>query len=1579
MTKIAYLPHFIDPKALTAVQTALQRLAAGERAGLRLEKIHTSGLYSIRLNQADRLLLIKKQGQWVAVELVLNHVYERARALQPGVLKQMLGTQVEFSEIDWDAQSGNELLPAEAEWEPIPPYFYDGIPIILDESQSTSLRLKLPSLVIGPPGCGKTTVCMTVLQQFIHASGLENPKIIYVVPTPQLRLQLDAVWRRNNPLAERAKVHFCTYGDLIAESNSNAISAERFNEWLNNAIKPLKKQYTKLVSDWGQFCQKTDEIRFEFSFLQALGQQAYLENTELPNCFPAQKELILDLYKKYVGYLTTNKLHDPNLTALKTSTDQNLLIVDEGQAFSPFQHQELARLSGAHKAVFICMDKEQCIGTSEAIERFVMQQYYHLTTRLTTHVLNVCYRCPEPVIRAANQVLAFGQGYQPPKTAHHYRALVAARPGQGEFRLLDQTNLEQADKEALIQLCQSPNTLVLAFGAELRSDFVTQLGCALTLSPRQALGFDAETVILVNPFANEDARNFARSNQDNPANLRECAWFRALFVAVTRAERRLYILHTNQREFSGLLKELRTCDTGPQQQAITAASPNDAIQWLAQYQNALAQGLLGIANKIRAAHPEIEFPEPMLVPASPPVSANAGGPATRKTPKLERKDLEAWLKLGTEQLKEKLGLKMANKLAKLIAWLEDEDNAKRLLEQLQKAKTQTLRTLLKNELNTCYMTETGAKRAFSQFLASRSHCHALLVELLEGLTEKEKKDALPRLAEAEEASNLPWLNKLVTTTASPTVMALVHTLSDAPWFACMTHKTEHGHCFEQTHLDTENLDRMARILYKEKKWGILIDNFKDICRSQSDKKQGLPFLMRMMLWLDQTNQKAIYEALLAAILVSFQENQDDLFVLYQLTANPEIPDYQPEQTCLLAFCLDYLLDGESLDERAPEARFAFLKQSLINQCDKAAGDHKLEDALRLAVEPVRSVSLLMRLMANKTVQVLLTHLVLEYPQFRQGIMPLCQGKALGVLETYLLDLDAYMPGTVQLLHLITEGKTTSLDETQIPAYERLLTLVLEIPAPTRANQLKSLPVTHETDLHRIASYVEQLNRLVGQPVMGHDLLSRFKAIELLQEELLLGRQGIARLVLNQQPVEPMERLITLSFLMTCHNYQNRIMRPNQVEFFRWDQEGFIVLNRTRFLILNDIRAYENALIIGPDFKLYPFSQLPPCHRFLSLMAEDTPPKIETPLYLNTLAFKLDLCQRALGHLSAESHNNQSLQEARERCNAFVGFMTDLGFLLHVSPQLDRMPLALRPDWLADLLSQDSGVRHAATEKLASQINQWSFYQLREILLAPYDNERTIFEQMLALGSGTTIFNLINQDETGIKLVPLFLLLKETINTPSEDRPMVWERMIGYQDGLNLLNCLVSYLQHADFPCLRLYYDWLMAVLTPGNLGQGHRLPIQDLIIRMKSFNGPFQGLAQLCHDVLHKRVDDWAFALPAPEGQKVVPFIYFYLQPEYRDLGCFPKETPTWLRDALKEKPDGMTYQFPAPDGSLTTIQAEARRSPENGPLELILKPMRIEITGPTVANSPNSNRFFGPPSSDSGSSKRKAPVGRLA
>ncbi len=158
--------------------------------GLHLEKLHASQrrgaplFFSIRASQSKRLILTKQGKEWVWVDLLPNHEYDKfnqraqhtpwAEWLSKQSLIEVTGEQLRSGELDHEAANQAEETKRELPEEEVrktvelekvaDPLLYHNQFMLLDEMQQKVLSLTLPLIITGS-WIRQDQCCFTVIKR----------------------------------------------------------------------------------------------------------------------------------------------------------------------------------------------------------------------------------------------------------------------------------------------------------------------------------------------------------------------------------------------------------------------------------------------------------------------------------------------------------------------------------------------------------------------------------------------------------------------------------------------------------------------------------------------------------------------------------------------------------------------------------------------------------------------------------------------------------------------------------------------------------------------------------------------------------------------------------------------------------------------------------------------------------------------------------------------------------------------------------------------------------------------------------------------------------------------------------------------------------------------------------------------------------------------------------------------------------------------------------------------------------------------------------------------------------------------
>ena len=211
-----------------SVQKIGAALARGDFAAAGLKKLSPTPYWRAKLNDEARLLMqfAPHRGETVCLflEVIPNHVYEKSRFLR--------GAAIDWSKIESgpdDAAPQPEPTPRgglELRWLPAQAAEFELLdrPIVFDEAQEAVRRHKVPLVVVGSAGSGKTAVTLAKMRE---ATG----RVLYVTHSAylaQTARKLYSAHGYENPAQDVEFMSFREFVDSIAVPEGvEALSEQR--------------------------------------------------------------------------------------------------------------------------------------------------------------------------------------------------------------------------------------------------------------------------------------------------------------------------------------------------------------------------------------------------------------------------------------------------------------------------------------------------------------------------------------------------------------------------------------------------------------------------------------------------------------------------------------------------------------------------------------------------------------------------------------------------------------------------------------------------------------------------------------------------------------------------------------------------------------------------------------------------------------------------------------------------------------------------------------------------------------------------------------------------------------------------------------------------------------------------------------------------------------------------------------------------------------------------------------------------------------------------------------------------------
>jgi ankyrin repeat protein len=408
---IAYWRGVIDVQGLLDISEVtvkiFQYLQHPDASGTNFEKLKGHDVYSIRVNKKARILFTDYiQGgkkYLLLLDYLPNHEYGSSKFLKSGGVKNFrnqIGGAVSQSIQAWDNPSKEDLsrfkdLSVESSSPDFPIDYFNSTVISLNTTQERTLNTKLPALISGPPGSGKTCVALSIITNYMSDPSNHNEKsIAFVCFSENLAQTVKRNWQElpASQYEGTTNITFISYERLLDQhvEERRKVSEEESSDWFESNMGAINLD-PKLVIE-------------ELQILSSVGKEEYagLGSRQCHFHEREQKGQIVYLFEQYKSWLDDQSLYD-----IRFEKDEyrrcDLVVVDEAQDLSPTALMNLSHLAGRNIAYF--MDTHQDLEDSLSKRDQLRQLMYSHEGSLEEIQLPTVYRCPQSVIQLANRWL----------------------------------------------------------------------------------------------------------------------------------------------------------------------------------------------------------------------------------------------------------------------------------------------------------------------------------------------------------------------------------------------------------------------------------------------------------------------------------------------------------------------------------------------------------------------------------------------------------------------------------------------------------------------------------------------------------------------------------------------------------------------------------------------------------------------------------------------------------------------------------------------------------------------------------------------------------------------------------------------------------------------------------------------------------------------------------------------------------------------------------------------------------------------------------------------------------------------
>ncbi len=589
-------------------QKVMEALARGDFRAAEVKKLAESDYYRAKLDDTNRLLfkIARHQGEsyLLILDVIRQHAYDKSRFLRGAKIDEAKLIPLAQPPADPELPELAYVNPANRHF-----HFLDKI-LSFDPVQQDIYDLRLPLIVIGPAGSGKTAITLEKMKQ---ARG----RMLYVTLSPYLvenSRNLYYAQHYENDDQDLTFLSFREYLETLRVPEGREISYSRFAGWL--ARFPKAQRVGDAHKLYEEFRGVITGPAVDKPYLSRAN---YLELGVRQSIFLAEeRELAYTLFEKYLAFLQDSRLYDPNILAHEylslVQPDYEFVVVDEVQDITNIQLKLILRSLKQPHNFLLCGDSNQIVHPNFFSWSNLKSLFYRaedLETGHITRILHANYRNAAAITDLANRLLKIKQCRfgSIDRESNYLIGTVGERAGGVEFL----PDGEALKKELNQKTRRSTQFAVLVMRDEQKAEARRFFDTPLLFSVHEAKGLEYENVILWN-FVSGERASFqaivdgvaaadldndlayarARDKTDKAAEVYKF-FINALYVAITRAVGTLYLIESDTRH---PLLELLGLRDARQQVALTAQQ-SSLEEWQAEARKLELQGKQEQADEIR--------------------------------------------------------------------------------------------------------------------------------------------------------------------------------------------------------------------------------------------------------------------------------------------------------------------------------------------------------------------------------------------------------------------------------------------------------------------------------------------------------------------------------------------------------------------------------------------------------------------------------------------------------------------------------------------------------------------------------------------------------------------------------------------------------------------------------------------------------------------------------------------------------------------------------------------------------------------------------------------------------------------
>lgn len=569
--------------------------AAIERDDFRspdVKKLNVDKLYRAKLDDAARLILtfVTHAGQkaCLALEVLPTHAYDKSRFLR--------GARIDESKLAATSDVADQDCPPIRYLHPTRSTFHVlDKPLSFDDDQEAALGQKVPMIVVGPAGSGKTAMLLEGIRRI-------PGRVAYVTESPKLAATSRAQYIAFTGAPDDQVADFLSYAEFLAAiqlPDGRPVEFRDFDRFVSNHRKLLAFTDTQALFEEFRGVITADPAG-------VLSRETYLGLGVKQSMYDTnERTSVFDAFEKYLSWIAAEGLYEPNLAARDllelVKPTYEFLVVDEIQDLTAVQLALLLRTLKVPGAYVLAGDANQIVHPNYFSWAGIKSQFWRELGEVhddQIRLLSASYRNSSAVVAAGNRLLRLKQLQFGSLDRESNQLMRAVGGVQGEVRsfTLNSSATAELDKKT----SGSSRTAVVVLREADKAAAKNLFKTPLLFSVQEVKGLEYDTIILFRLVAAErkrfaeladgidlgdldvDELPYRRAKDKTDKSGEKYKFFvNSLYVAMTRAVVSLYLVEDDvSHPLLGLLGISTAADTNSiaHQRTTTAQWQEEARQ-----------------------------------------------------------------------------------------------------------------------------------------------------------------------------------------------------------------------------------------------------------------------------------------------------------------------------------------------------------------------------------------------------------------------------------------------------------------------------------------------------------------------------------------------------------------------------------------------------------------------------------------------------------------------------------------------------------------------------------------------------------------------------------------------------------------------------------------------------------------------------------------------------------------------------------------------------------------------------------------------------------------------------------------